>query len=216
MECREIEWLIDAYLDRTLSRRVAGELGAHLESCSVCRKTYGPMLRLLSSPEPIAVPDGLRDRIAAAVSESTLAPAARREHPKAAVGAGRGIRRIAMPWAGAIAASVAFFAMGWLGSRWWVNRPTELHPFDRGREHPPARVVLSPWAMSNLAQAMASHASASPIALVAQAATSEWLVESLFRPPPALPARATTAPAASGVEADVEPAVPILPPVIRL
>lgn len=216
MECREIEWLIDAYLDRTLSRRVAGELVAHLESCAACRKTYEPMLRLLSSPEPVAVPAGLRERIAAALSEATLAPAQGRQRPETAADAGRRTRRVAMPWAGAIAASVAFFVMGWLGSRWWVNRPTRLHPFDPGREHPPARVVLSPWAMSNLAQAIASQTPASPIALVAQTATSEWLVESLFRPPPAPPARAATEPAAPAVEPDAEPALLILPPVIRL
>jgi hypothetical protein len=218
MECRETEWLIDAHLDRTLSTRVAQELESHLASCAGCRARYGPMMELLSCPEDVQVPSGLRDRIAAAVMELPHVAAPSGKVRRLDTKAGRRVRRVWAPWVGAVAASVAFFVMGWIGSRWWVNPvPGGGGPGGAGPQ-PQATVVLSPWVMSSWAQALALQTPSSPLAFVAQAATSELLIESALQPRAAETGRpySTTreAPARDAVPAG--PEMPILPPLIRL
>ncbi|MBN1491360.1 MAG: zf-HC2 domain-containing protein [Phycisphaerae bacterium] len=67
MECRDTERLIDAYLDRELPAETASKLEAHLSACQPCRRQYGSLVGFLTKPEPIAVPAGLAERIAAAI-----------------------------------------------------------------------------------------------------------------------------------------------------
>ncbi len=78
MQCREADRLIDAYLGRELSDDSAGELVSHLAACAKCRREYELVGRLLCPPGREAVPDGLRDRIVDAVTNTEVKSRPRR------------------------------------------------------------------------------------------------------------------------------------------
>lgn len=217
MECRETEWLIDAYLDRTLSTRVAQDLESHLANCTVCRGQYGPMMELLSTPDDLPVPAGLRDRIVATIADAGSGVAVSGPAGRIRPGPVRrsGFRWIA--WSGAVAASIAFVAVGWMGAEWFgrPQPPGDIVP------NPPSKqttVVLSPWMLSGLAQAMTAQGSVNPLAFAAQATMTEMFATPAFGELPDIPARrypAVREPLPSDADAP-SPVIPVLPPILRL
>lgn len=114
MECRDTKLLIEAYWDRHLPPETAAQVERHLRECSICRAEFGPVTQLLTEPESVTAPAGLRERICAAIE--TL-PMPGREQP----GESRRLRRwystLQAPWAGALAACVTFALLGWLSSQ---------------------------------------------------------------------------------------------------
>jgi predicted anti-sigma-YlaC factor YlaD len=114
MECRDTKLLIESYWDRHLQPETAERVERHLKECPVCRAEYGAVTQLLTGPEPVAVPAGLRERICSAV-EMLPMPAGE------TAGASPRLRRwqsiLQAPWAGALAACVTFAFLGWLSSQ---------------------------------------------------------------------------------------------------
>jgi predicted anti-sigma-YlaC factor YlaD len=67
MDCRDIEQLIDAYLDRELRPEEAERLEGHLDACAACSQQYRPVIEALRGGDELPVPAGLRERVLAAV-----------------------------------------------------------------------------------------------------------------------------------------------------
>jgi anti-sigma factor RsiW len=202
MECRSVDKLMDAYLDRELEPASAAEVGAHLAACDRCRREWGGLVTLLTDPLPVNEPLGLRDRIVARVMEEYPGPPARLSTSTA-----RPIRW--MRWyryAGAVAACMAFFVTGWLVSGWWKG--PHILPTDGGTTRPPsAQVVASPWMMSTLAQAAAMTGPISPAVLLAQGVVPELMVTPAAMSEPTIRVR----PQSMG-KAATQPAEPLTAP----
>jgi len=82
VECERARQLIDAYVDGELALETSTEIERHIDSCDACRRLYASR-RALSAQlrDPalrVAAPDGLRRRVAAAVSAESPRPAALR------------------------------------------------------------------------------------------------------------------------------------------
>lgn len=177
MECRDVERLIDAYLDRELSAESAHEVESHLASCPTCRGRYGGMVSLLTSTGEVDVPEGLRDRIMAGVRDQSMSPGS---SPATARQAARRLRFGWWAWTGAIAASIAFFAFGWFSSDLWNNgQPLPGPIVERGQARE-VTVVLSPWVLSSWAQATALRTPGGPMFFLAQATATEMMTASFF------------------------------------
>jgi len=172
MECRDLERLIDAYLDRELPAETAGEVDSHLSSCPKCRREHGALVAMLRPPGPATVPRDLGDQIVAAIDE--------RAAPRTPWRRLRAVR-----WGAAVAASLALFFTGWASSRYWTEpaRPVIERVADSPRE--PATVVVSPWLISSWAQAMLLRGPASPVPLFVQAVAIEELTALRAEPMPA-------------------------------
>jgi anti-sigma factor RsiW len=217
MECHDAERLMDAWLDHELSAEAAVEMEAHLAECPVCRHRHAGLVQLLNSPEPVIVPSGLRDRVIAAVQAAPMhvsPPAA----PQAATRMRPPVRRYWLIGTGAIAASVAIFAMGWLGSIWF-RRPAPIANRDmKPKPQETTTVVLSPWVLSTWAQALAMGGPVNPAASAAQAAVMELFTTASFEAAPIVPARPRAATRhAPPDDADAAPPeIPVLPPILRL
>jgi hypothetical protein len=210
MECRDVDRQIDAYLDRELSLDEARLVEAHLEGCAACRRKYGGLMTLLRSPEPAGVPAGLHGRIMTELArQAAVIPHESSEDRTHRRGTGW------TPWAGAVAASLMFFVLGWFGSQLWV-KPSK--PPVRKVEPPQqVTVVVSPWLLSGWAQAMALRSPAGPAFVVAQDAGMELLTARLFEPPPVRTRqRPTTRPLPRSEPPDGAELIPILPPVLPL
>jgi hypothetical protein len=85
-------------------------------------------------------------------------------------------------WPAAVAACVAFFALGRLSSRLSTPEPS---PPDDGivqgdSSGQPTTIVLSPWALASWAQATALRGPASPIVFVTQTLAAESATEAYF------------------------------------
>jgi len=213
MECYDAERLIDAWLDRELSAEASAEVEAHLAECSVCRRRHAGLVKLLTAPEPVATPPELRDRVIAAAQALPInAPAV------AAVRRYSLRRRYWTLGTGAIAASVAIFAMGWFGAIWFrqtapIDRPVATPP-----QEPPNAVMLSPWVLSSWAQAVAMGGPVNPAASAAQATILEYFTAVSFEGTPVDRERRTavTRRAPSDDAGALPLEIPVLPPVLRL
>jgi len=165
--------MIDAYLDREVSAEEAKAFESHLAACVACRERHGPLVELLDSPEGPSVPDGLRDRIVAAVADSNAIQGRPRR-------AGQQHRWRWVPRVAALAAAVGLFLLGWAVSGLWNPGTT---PADGSHAAPEARsvvVVVTPWALSCWAQSVATGVPVNPLVWAAQAtamdaATSQTL-----------------------------------------
>lgn len=182
MECRDVDRLMDAYLDRDVGAEEAGRVQAHLAACRRCRREHGGLIELLRSPEPVEVPPGLKDRILEAMDARYGCPAGRPRRT-----AGRpGRRWMAAPWWGAVAASLLFFVMGWLSSQWWQG-PDRLPPIPTPNPKvEPVTIVLSPWMLSSWAQAATMPGPAAPVAMLVNGIATESLLEAPVEVCPAI------------------------------
>lgn len=214
MECRDIERLIDAWLDGGLARDEAAAFASHMADCVACRRRWGPVLDLLRSPADVSPPAGLREKILAGVDQLAASmprgvPGSRR------VGQTAGAAGRWLWWGGAAAASLALFFTGWFGSR-WAGPPKHVEKPDA----PSAAqaVVLSPWMLSSMAQAMTLHGPPHSFAFAAQGIAVELLVPlySAAEPEPSPRRSAASRDAAEPDGAFPLHDIPVLPPVLRL
>lgn len=169
MDCRDVDKLMDPFFDRQLDESSADEVRGHLAACNTCRRRWGGLHLLLSNPEPVEVPDGLRDRILIAWEHKQTAPI------PVPVARGWRLSLTGLWYAGAIAACVLFFVTGWLLSgRWDGSQPATVasHP-DRAR---PVTVVVSPWILSSMAQAAAMPAPVNPAVMLASGVVPEMVI----------------------------------------
>lgn len=178
MECREAEQLIDRYLDRELSPELAGQLEFHLADCPRCRVKYGSVVDMLSSPQPLAVPGGLRERVLDTVNQQGMI-----QRATAGVVGERSPRRRWLGRIGATAAAAGLFLAGWFSVQFWSSS-TQL-----AVEPQPVVVVVSPWLISSTLQSAMKPGPASPIASVIQAAMMEQLTAEMLKAPPAVTMR---------------------------
>ena len=182
MDCRDLDRLIDAYLDGELPAATAGELSRHLSGCARCQERYGPLVSLLAGREEIPAPVALRDRIMTALREEAAIeslPPGRKplDHP-----------RRSRWWLGpvAVAASVALFAFGWLSSQLWNGSPAAPPPratLDVGKPSQ-ITVVVSPWVLSSYVQGAAVRVPAGPMLLLAHAVAAEAMTAALMEGSP--------------------------------
>lgn len=172
MECRDNKLLIEAYWDRHLPAEMARQVERHLRSCPACRAEYGPVDVLLSEPEPVATPAGLRDRIMAAVAPLDM-PATQSARPPFQTR--RWMEWMQAPWAGALAACVGLVLMGLIVAQMGTRQP------DVGAiaEGPLPAAEPSPLAVAGWAQAMTLPGRLNTLPALAQAA----VLEQVARPP---------------------------------
>jgi hypothetical protein len=184
----DTERMMDAWLDGELPPDKAAEVQERLKRDPHLRRQYGPLVELLSSPEPVDVPADLGDRIVAAVHEraTTKTTTIHVARPTWA----RVPNRLA--WAGAMAASIALFLAGWFGSR-WSTKPT---PGGGPAGPQPIQVVSSPWMLAAYAQSLTAHGPMYPTPFVVQGVTIEMLADG----------RLESDRQAAGVSAGVRPA----------
>lgn len=171
MECRDAKLLIEAWWDRELPAEDVAAAQAHLGQCLACRTELGPVTALLTRPEPVPVPAGLRDRILASVQAAPSVPA----DADPGVRPSRWVRWAQAPWAGALAACLAFMVMGWVASM--VRSPGEPNAISAAAAPSPA--LLMSWA-----QAMALRGQANPVGIAAHALA----LEHFTTPPSGAPA----------------------------
>jgi len=165
----DTERMMDAWLDGELPPDQAAELHERLKRDPHLRRQYGPLVELLSSPEPVDVPADLGDRIVAAVHEraTTKTTTIHVARPTWA----RVPNRLA--WAGAMAASIALFLVGWFGSR-WSTKPT---PGGGPVGPQPTQVVASPWMLAAYAQSLTTRGPMYSVPFVVQGVTMEMLAD---------------------------------------
>jgi hypothetical protein len=174
MNCRELEAIIDRYLDRELSAGEARTVEEHLSACPECREEYGVLIDFLSPTHEPAVQAGLRDRIVGSAVASQGRPS------------GRTIRwsyRIA-----AAAASIALLLTAWrlMPSSNETNTPADQPQLAVSSSPKP----ISPWLVSSLLQNASMPGLINPAVAVAQAAIMEDLTQRLYEEPePVLPLR---------------------------
>lgn len=190
MDCRDVDRLIDPWLDRQLNAAAGDEIEAHVNGCDRCRREWGNLLLLLTRPSPVAMPDGLRDRIVGAW-EAHMAEQAPSRLPA------WHRRLIWLRPVVAIAACVLFFITGWLVSGWWTQPPAGAPAAVAGPENSPATVIVSPWIISSMAQAAAMPAPVCPAVMLAagvvpEMVTAQRIVDEpairVFQPPQDVPA----------------------------
>lgn len=215
MQCDDTDRLIEALLDREAGDSERRELESHLGACEVCRRAYGPMLRLLTRPPDVVVPPGLEERILAAVVQAAAGTRDGRR-PTIRLTSSRFGRLFKVRRVGALAAALAVFVLGWVISGWWGTRGIRPEPPVR-----PQVVVVSPYALTAMAQALASHTPTGPLTGLVQAAATDLLIQPFLSAPSPIPERRAPASryAVPVPEPEVEewPAeVPALPPLIRL
>lgn len=196
MDCRDLETRIDAWWDRELPDDQAEVIEAHLAGCPACLRTYGPVNELLTRPDPVEVPPGLRGRILDAVlgQQPGVRPAARRS-----------AWTIRLGWVGALAASVALaFTTGYF-FRVGHEAPTiaKIDP-----SQPQLVVTLSPATVAMLVQSTLLANAAGPAATVVQAVAFEQVtsVESELVAPTLI----RTQPPASGEDSALVPQLPLI------
>lgn len=161
MECREVEQMIDAYLDRELPAGEARAVESHLADCAACRDRHGPVVDMLTVPEPARVPDGLRDRIVTAVSDHGASHIA----PEPRVG---GSRWFWVPRVAGVAAAVALFVLGWAVSGIWKRPSPPVVVIPTVPEARSAPVEMTPWAVTCWAQNAATGVPIHPLLWAAQ------------------------------------------------
>lgn len=175
MDCGDIERLIDAYLDRELTAAATDEVQAHLNECVACRRRYGPLVEMLTTPDVPAVPPGLREKVLAAVAEIPAATKGGRYMHRRDAGATppAHIWRLQPAWIGALAACILLSFTSWTAWRLGYNH---------GKKSPtasevPAPVVIrtSPGFLLSLAQL--ALPGTNPLPLVAQSAAIDRLLE---------------------------------------
>ncbi|HOJ75764.1 MAG TPA: zf-HC2 domain-containing protein [Phycisphaerae bacterium] len=204
--------LMEPYLDRQLNALSIEQIKAHLTSCEACRRRWGGLIELLANPAPVAVPEGLAERILVAWETRQ---AERADSPRRVAASAAWARRFRLVhYAGAIAACVLFFVTGWLFSGWW-RQPAAGVTEGTGTA-PTITVMVSPWVLSSMAQAAAMPAPVNPAVMLASGVVPEMMVPA---PAESRPVRYFERP--SGVSttqpAETDPArnlqlLPMLPP----
>lgn len=177
MERRDVERLMDAYLDGELSVEQGRAIEAALASDAELQRVYGPMLRLLRSPAPVEMPAGLRARVLAAVEATEPCSAPVVVEPPVSRWERAFLR--SWKWIGAAAACVAFFAMGWLASYEWRPAPVAQQPVGSnggGGKADTDPVVVSPWMLASLAQAATLPGPSIPAVVLVQGAATELML----------------------------------------
>ncbi|HOB73347.1 MAG TPA: zf-HC2 domain-containing protein [Phycisphaerae bacterium] len=203
MQCRDIKLQIEAWWDRDLPPETAARVERHLETCPDCRAEYGPVTQLLRHPEPVAVPDGLRDRILAAVEPLPLPVAGKsdnRRHPRPWIGF------LHAPWAGALAACLTFAFLAWVSSMIPVGGSHIEEPVVT---NPPSPLVLASWAG---ALTMPGQMGALPA--IARAAVFEQVVQERAAPPETFVRNRISDQDLPSL--DATPAIPQIPILLRL
>lgn len=205
MDCRDVNNLMEPFFDRELDNSSADEVRNHLAACQACGRRWGGLNLLLTDPEPVEVPAGLRDRIMTAWDTRQAEPAS--------IPISRGWKQAfaRLRYAGAIAACVLFFITGWLVSDRWGGKPAPVvvQP-SQPRE---ITVVVSPWILSSMAQATAMPAPVSPVVMLAGGVVPEMMApqtpgdESIPRIRPASGSR----PQPSEPETPDMPPLPLVP-----
>ena len=108
MRCDRIETLLDAFIDGETSAEETAALEAHLDQCPACSReleSRRELRRLFSGRPPVRAPEGLQDRIVAAVAEGEGGD---RTERRAGSAGSRRWRRARWPLALAAAAALAF------------------------------------------------------------------------------------------------------------
>ncbi|MBI4581654.1 MAG: zf-HC2 domain-containing protein [Planctomycetes bacterium] len=213
MECRDVNKLMDACLDRRLDAERSRQIQAHLQACDACGREWGGLLALLTDLRPIDVPAGLRDRIVASLDRRLLDPAA--SPPAASVRTMRWAARLGRwRYAGAIAASVAFFLAGWMISGWWTTSHPTIQPKPGvGPSDQSVTVMISPWLMSSWARLAAMPGPVSPAIVLVEGIVPELMAvpAEADEPPIRIYQRPTsTQPAATTPEPDMR-LLPLIP-----
>lgn len=166
MDCGKLKDNMDRYLDRELSVEMSAAVEHHLAQCPACRGEYGALVGFLSADVRVQVPEGLRERVLAAVVKGSAE--AGRPH------AGRA-RWMLWP---AAAAAVVLVALGW-----W------LLPADRDEivaTAPQIAAPLSPWLAGSLVQNWVTSGPTGPLATMTQAVLLERLAAQPLGEPPTL------------------------------
>jgi hypothetical protein len=203
MQCRDVDKLMDAWLDHQVADPEATDIRAHLAACERCRREWAGLLTLLRDPMPIEVPPGLRDRIVNKLEEESIRSAGRtsiraglcepgdevrgtRSFSPITGSTGPGSvlarvfgRRNWWRYAAAMAACLAFFMMGWLISGWWAGSHPKPDLTVEAIPQPtpaPITVVVSPWMMSSWMQAIAMPGPVNPAIVLAQGVVPELMV----------------------------------------
>ncbi len=174
MQCRDTKLLIEAWWDRHLPPDLAEQVERHLEMCPDCRTEYGPTTQLLNHPEPVDVPEGLRERIMAAVEPLPILNVT--PFPKRAY-----VRWwpevLQAPWAGALAACLTFAFLTWVSSSIPHRHfSTERSPLTDGAA--PSPLVLATWA-----GALPLPGQLGALPAVARAAVFEEVLQGRAAPP---------------------------------
>lgn len=213
MDCRDVDRLMDPWLDRQLVAETADELEQHVHRCERCRREWGNLLVLLTRPAPVEVPAGLRDRILSSLDAQfeDVRPPGRRS------GWYAGIRRFQS--AAAVAACVLFFMTGWLVSGWWkTSQPGPAQVTQAPTADRSVTVMVSPWVLSSMAQAAAMPGPVNPAVMLAGGVLPELAIAeskpdepfTRFFSRPDGPRNADTQPSESGAAPNL-PIVPLLP-----
>jgi len=192
MADRDRQKLIDAYLDGELSIEQSAELQQRLAGDSDLRRQYGPLIDLLTSPEPVELPAGLHDRVLSAVHKHTACTSGGPRDPGQPHNKPR--NRVWLPRTHliAIAASIMLFVAGWLSSHLWLDYGSGQDSLDK-----PSVVVqvpteaVSPWVLNALAQSLASRGAGGSITFVVQGAAIDILAEQALGEPASYEIRPT-------------------------
>ncbi|HOW72490.1 MAG TPA: hypothetical protein PKY77_17970 [Phycisphaerae bacterium] len=169
MGYRDTEQLIEAYLDGELSVEQAAEVESLVRGNAELRRQYGPVIRLLRSPEPVAMPDDLTERVLSSIQGHILREKAIPVCPGRPTLRGY---RVWLPWAPALAASFLLFMAGWFGSQ-LTSRSSTQRVDPKPNLVPQVSVVASPLLLNSLAQSLTASGPANPAAFVMQGAAME-------------------------------------------
>lgn len=166
MDCRDIEQLLDVYLDRELNDEAVQQFEEHLDACRECHSRHGAFLDLLTSEFETAVPPGLRERILQATAEVPLPSMPPKSAPV--------IYSYRPLWIGAAAACLTLFVTSWM--------VLHLKPdADHGGVGPVAtnvqQIQPSPGLVASCAQAAVLRGRVGPLAVLAQAAAIDGLLQ---------------------------------------
>lgn len=161
MRCHEAERLIDAYLDRVLPADERRALETHLSTCPDCARRLAPLVDYLTRPAPVAVPDGLYERIMSGRRRLDKAAHGMRQRPT-------WLRFLMRPVGGGLAACLGVVLMGWLITT-FSGAPPAVKP-DPGAgpvAHPPSPQP-SAWAVAGWVQTAHLPGPAIPASIVMQ------------------------------------------------
>ena len=180
MDCRDVEQLIDDWLD---AHPAGGEgpVTWHVEHCSECSQRWGGLLEALADRTPIPVPADLADRINAAVEHRfAVLPAVQPAAPMSNRSASRWVR-VAWPSSLAAAILLALLLPKWLGPEAPPVKP--VLP-DRTEEAVLVPIPAGPWVMNAWAESLVASTPLNPAARLARGMAIEAALQSMPDPGP--------------------------------
>ena len=208
MECRDTERLMDAYLDRELGPEETRQVELHVSGCSACRSRHGVLLTLLGSARPVSVPDGLRDRIVAAVASG----AGQGDSPgMCAEPRWGGLWVFRAPWSGAAAASVMLMFAGWFVLQFSGKPPRGMDTTTPIAQPAGEPVAPSPWMLMSWAQARSLPGPGGSTAFLVQGMAMELLTRPVPDEAPLISVRRPMNRDAGPLDSEPSPAVPQVP-----